>query len=120
MDKEQQYKLQYEIYKLSDRVDTMYKNVEVIGSEVRGVDKKMNDVRERNNLKQLNMTKTEKAIMRILNKLQKDVDGMKQDISFIKSCWIDSAQHYDDQDEDEDEEDEHQYHGNNHQEYDGY
>eukprot|EP01084_Bolivina_argentea_P010100 18835_1 len=100
-----------EITKLSHRVQNISRNVDFVQSSVHTVDKKINDIDKRTKLKQQNCIKTEKIIVKMLNKLQKDVDAMKEDIYFIKQCWINSAQQYDDETEDDQNDQDQQYDG---------
>merc|ERR1711879_208956 len=64
-------------------------------------------------MKLQNFSKTEKLMLRMLGKLQNEVDVMKDDIAFIKDCWIESAQRDSgdpygrDMDQDEEEETDH-------------
>merc|ERR1719295_1695079 len=77
---------------LSDRVENVAQSVDVVQSSVNGVHRKMTDVERMTMMKLQNFSKTEKLMLRMLNKLQNEVDIMKEDIGYIKACWIDSAQ----------------------------
>ena len=90
-----------EMSRLSEKVDVISRSVNFMETEVRGVTNRMSDVERKTQIKQHLNQKTEQTIMKLLKKLQKDVDIMKQDIRFIKNCWIDSAQPYDDDDEED-------------------
>eukprot|EP00483_Globobulimina_turgida_P002004 UN02006 len=100
-DKHQQYQFMNEITKLSHRVQNISRNVDFIQHSVQKVDKKVNDIEKKTQLKQQTCAKTEKIIIKMLNKLQNDVDVMKNEIYFIKQCWINSAQQYDEDEEEE-------------------
>merc|ERR1712154_418341 len=89
---EQQWRLMAEMQSLSERVENVAQSVDVVQSSVNGVHRKMTDVERMTMMKLQNFSKTEKLMLRMLGKLQKEVDAMKGDIAFIKDCWIDSAQ----------------------------
>merc|ERR1712228_436031 len=105
MDKHQQYKIMNEMTKLTHRVNTISRSVDSMQKVVDGVDGKMSEVERKTTIRHANCTKAEKLIIQMIAKLQSDVDGMKDEIMWIKQCWINTAQ----QQEDDDASDEESY-----------
>ena len=101
MDKHQQYKLMNEMTKLTHRVNTISRSVDSMQKVVNGVDNRMNEVEKKTIVRHQNCTKSEKLIIRMITKLQNDVDGMKDEIEWIKQCWINTAQQQYEDDEDD-------------------
>eukprot|EP00485_Elphidium_margaritaceum_P009252 CAMPEP_0202691904 /NCGR_PEP_ID=MMETSP1385-20130828/6464_1 /ASSEMBLY_ACC=CAM_ASM_000861 /TAXON_ID=933848 /ORGANISM="Elphidium margaritaceum" /LENGTH=698 /DNA_ID=CAMNT_0049347365 /DNA_START=45 /DNA_END=2141 /DNA_ORIENTATION=- len=80
-----------EIAELSQKIDSISENVDGLQNGMRGMERKMTDMSKANESAKSGIkSKTEEKIMKILSQLQKDVKILKNDISYIKSCWEDA------------------------------
>merc|ERR1712125_110219 len=102
MDRHQHYKLMNEMTKLVHRVNTVSRSVDSMQKVVNGVDNKMSEVERKTTVRHQNCSKSEKMIIRMITKLQNDVDTMKDEINWIKQCWINTAQQEEEEEDDSD------------------
>merc|ERR1712129_590122 len=80
-DKHQQYKLMNEITKVQHRMNSMQRNVDMMAKTVSGVDLRMSEVERKTKERHSNCTKAEKLIIKMIGKLQNDVEGSKDEIN---------------------------------------
>merc|ERR1712154_174270 len=103
LDKHAQYQLINEITKMQHRMGSVQSTVDFVQNTVRALDRKISDVQKKQSVEHKNASKTEKVIIKMLSKLQNDVDVMKEQIMFIKECWINSAQQYEQENSESDD-----------------